>query len=84
MAKKAIVDVRDYYEPKLSYLLSEIENVKKKISMKETGFPSSANSNNEHLDLEKNGRPEPEYRPSSAPPAPTSNLLNGLLSPTQT
>lgn len=79
--KKAIEDVRAFYEQKLSYVLNELEPLKKKNCMKETGFPSSTASSNERLELEKNGRPEPEYRPSSAPPA--SNLSNGLLSPSE-
>lgn len=75
--KKAIEDVRAFYEQKLSYMLNELEALKKKSSLKETGFSSSANSSNERLELAKGGRPELEYRSSSAPPA---SLSNGLLS----
>ncbi|VDD95192.1 unnamed protein product [Enterobius vermicularis] len=74
--KKAIEDVRAFYEQKLSYMLNELETLKKKSSLKETGF-SSANSSNERLELEKSGRSELEYRSSSAPPA---SISNGLLS----
>uniref|UniRef100_A0A0N5AB70 Myosin_tail_1 domain-containing protein n=1 Tax=Syphacia muris TaxID=451379 RepID=A0A0N5AB70_9BILA len=68
--KKAVEDIRAFYEQKLSYLLDELEAIKKKCSIKEADYTSTASSSNQRLDLEKCGHDtEVDYRPSSAPPA---------------
>lgn len=73
--RKAIEEIRAYYDQKMGGMISEMELLKKKFGLKGNSYPCPTNSNNNRLDSE-NHENEPVYRASSAPPC--STFVNGL------